>query len=159
VMQSGLGAVSGWVGFGRRVWPAEAGQLTAMRAEVHRWLAALDLPDDAEHDLVLAVSEAASNAIEHAYSPGAVNPRIELIFWLDDGCVSLAVVDQGDWREPPTGPRGRGFGLDMMRRLVTNVAIDHPGRGTRVLLQHALPGLIGHPNLAPAPVHDGDTER
>jgi len=28
----------------RRVWPAEAGQLAAMRAEVHRWLAPLDLP-------------------------------------------------------------------------------------------------------------------
>jgi two-component sensor histidine kinase len=84
------------------------------------------------------VNEAATNAIEHAYPPDAVNPRVEVAFWLDDEDLFFAVVDHGTWQEPPIGPRGRGFGLDMMRRLVTGVAIDHDSRGTRVLLQHSL---------------------
>jgi serine/threonine-protein kinase RsbW len=158
-MQSGVGAVDGWAAPGRGVWPAEAGQLAAIRAEVHRWLAPLDLPDDAEHDLVLAVNEAASNAIEHAYPADAVDPRVELAFWLDAGNVFLAVIDRGTWRESPTEPRGRGFGLDMMRRLATTVAIDHDGRGTRVLLHHSLPGLTGHPDVAAASARVDGTER
>jgi anti-sigma regulatory factor (Ser/Thr protein kinase) len=105
------------------------------------------------------VSEAATNAIEHAYPPGTVNARVEVAFWLDADCVSLAVIDHGTWRKPPTGPRGRGFGLDMMRRLVTNIAIDHNSHGTRVLLQYQLPGLIGRRHVATAAVHDDGTER
>jgi anti-sigma regulatory factor (Ser/Thr protein kinase) len=128
----------------RRVWPAEAEQLAAMRAEVYRWLAPLGLPDDAEHDLVLAVSEAASNAIEHAYRPGDPDGRVELAFWLSGGSLHLAVVDHGAWLERPTGSRGRGFGLPLMRRLVETVAIDHDSRGTRVVLQHPVAGVNGH---------------
>ena len=64
--ESGVGTVAdGWAVPDHHVWPAEAGQLAAMRAEVHRWLAPFDLPDDADHDLILAVNEAATNAIEH----------------------------------------------------------------------------------------------
>ena len=53
--------------FVHRTWPARPGQLAPLRAEVRRWLAPLGLPERAEDDLVLAVSEAASNCVEHAY--------------------------------------------------------------------------------------------
>jgi serine/threonine-protein kinase RsbW len=160
VMESGADAVADRrPASGLIDWPAEYAQLAAIRAEAHRRLASLDLPDDAKHDLVLAVNEAATNAIEHAYLPGAVNPRVELAFWLDDGSLFFAVIDHGTWREPPIGPRGRGFGLDMMRRLVTDVEIDHDGRGTRVLLQHSLLDLTRHPDRAAGLVCDDGTER
>ena len=114
-----------------------------MRAEVHRWLAPLDLPDETAHDVVLAVNEAAANAIDHAYPPGDADGCMELTFWLAGGNLCISVADSGRWREPPVGPRPRGFGLPMMQRLVEAVAIEHDGHGTRVVLQHPLGGSDG----------------
>ena len=56
--------------FAHRIWPADSRSLPAIRAELHGWLGALSLDEDDEDDLVLAVNEAASNSIEHAYPPG-----------------------------------------------------------------------------------------
>jgi anti-sigma regulatory factor (Ser/Thr protein kinase) len=127
-----------WSTRGNRVWPADAGQLAAIRAEVHRRLAALGLPEDTEQDLVLAVNEAVTNAIEHAYRPAGAGGDVELGFWLADGHLHIAVVDHGTWREPPVGPRERGFGLGLMDRLVAGVAVHHDADGTRVVLRHPL---------------------
>ena len=74
-----------------------------MRAEVRRWLAPFDLPDDTAHDMVLAVNEAAANAIEHAYSSGDPGGRVELAFWLAEGTLTITVADRGTWREPRSG--------------------------------------------------------
>lgn len=139
----------------QRVWPAEARQLPAMRAEVHGWLAPLGLPEDVEHDLVLAVNEAASNAVEHAYPAGGSDGRVELTFWLGDGRLHVAVTDFGTWRPPPPEPRGRGFGLPLMRRLVDTVTVEHGARGTRIVLEHPLPGSAAHLE----PVSDDGAER
>lgn len=57
--------------FGHRVWPARADPLTLIRHEVRRWLGPLEMMPEVEADLVLAVNEAASNVIDHAYrTPG-----------------------------------------------------------------------------------------
>jgi anti-sigma regulatory factor (Ser/Thr protein kinase) len=122
----------------RRAWPAEVRQLTAIRAEVRRWLGPTDLPDDDRDDLVLAVSEAATNAIEHGYRGGDPDARVEVALWRSARCLHIAVVDSGTWRQPTPGRRGRGFGLPLMRRLVGAVAVDHGAVGTRVVLEHPL---------------------
>ena len=65
--------------FVHRTWPARPRQLAALRADVRRGLAPLDLAGQAEDDLVPAVS-AASNCVEHAYSrPTAENIDLSLI--------------------------------------------------------------------------------
>ena len=156
MIELGVGGAVDWrLRSDQRVWPAEAQQLSAMRAEVHGWLAPLGLPEDVEHDLVLAVSEAASNAVEHAYPPDGPTGRVELAFWLAGGRLHIAVTDYGTWRPPPPGPRGRGFGLPMMRGLVETVTVEHDARGTRVVLEHPLPGPAAHL----APVSDDGAER
>jgi anti-sigma regulatory factor (Ser/Thr protein kinase) len=85
--------------FGHRVWPARAGALTLIRGEVRRWLAPLEVLPDAEADLVLAVSEAASNVIDHAYRTGDETGDdravVEVFFWTEPGAVLLEVVDHG----------------------------------------------------------------
>jgi anti-sigma regulatory factor (Ser/Thr protein kinase) len=93
--------------FGHRVWPARAGALTLIRGEVRRWLTPLEVLPDAEADLVLAVSEAAANVIDHAYRTGDETGDdravVEVFFWTEPGAVLLEVVDQGYWR--PAGPQ------------------------------------------------------
>ena len=66
--------------FVHQVWPAHARQLAPMRTEVRRWLAPLVLPGDAEDDVVLAVDEAASNCVDHAYAAANADGTVELTF-------------------------------------------------------------------------------
>ncbi len=131
--------------FGYRSWPADARQLGAIRSEVHRWLAPLALPEDDEDDVVLAVSEAASNCIEHAYAPAAADDTVELTFWTEPRSVCLEIVDHGAWREPAGMPTSRGRGIEIMRRLMAGVLIHYDRRGTRVFLSHALPNDVVPP--------------
>src|SRR5688500_8138965 len=88
------------VEFVRRSWPAHACQLAPIRAEIRRWLIPLDLSDDAEQAFVVAVNEAASNAVKHAYAPATTDDVVELTFWTEDQIVCIEIVDHGQWQPP-----------------------------------------------------------
>ena len=123
-----------------RVLPAQALQLAPLRREMLRWLEPLALSDDAEDDLVLAVNEAASNCMEHAYRPATVGDTVDIRCWTEPHAVFVEIVDHGRWRTPTGEPTRRGRGIVMMQRLMTSVEIHHDTLGTRVLLSQALPG-------------------
>jgi serine/threonine-protein kinase RsbW len=128
--------------FVHRSWSAHPRQLAPLRSEVRRWLAPLALTGDAEDDLVLAVSEAASNSVEHAYTPPAADDTIDLTFWTEPDAICIEIVDHGHWRTPSGQPTGRGRGIEIMQRLVAFVLIHHDRRGTRVLLRHPSSGAV-----------------
>jgi anti-sigma regulatory factor (Ser/Thr protein kinase) len=125
-----------------RSWPAYPRYLAALRAEVRRWLAPLALPGHAGHDLLLAVHEAASNCVEHAYTSATVDGTVELTFWTETHSVCVEIVDHGAWRTPTGELSGGGRGIEIMRRLIPMVLIHCDRRGTRVLLGHPLPGPV-----------------
>jgi serine/threonine-protein kinase RsbW len=130
--------------FVRCSWRAHPDQLASLRAEVRRWLTPLPFTDDAEDDLVLAVNEAASNSVEHAYTSPVAGDTVELTFWTEPRAICVEVVDHGFWRVPSDQSSGRGRGIQMMQRLVAFVLIHHDNRGTRVLLRHPLPRARPH---------------
>ena len=107
---------------------------------MRRWLAPLDLPGQAEDDLVLAVSEAASNCVEHAYSPPTADDIVELTFWTEPHAVCIHIIDHGQWRTACGQPTRRGRGIAIMQQLIAFVLIRHDARGTRVFLRQPLPG-------------------
>ena len=125
--------------FAYRSWPADARRLGEIRNEVYRWLAPLALAEDVEDDVVLAVSEAASNCIEHAYARATVDGTVELTFWTEPRSLCIVIVDHGVWRKPSGTSTSRGRGIELMRRLMTGVLIKYDRRGTRVFLSHLLP--------------------
>jgi anti-sigma regulatory factor (Ser/Thr protein kinase) len=125
--------------FVHRCWPAHPRQLAPLRAEVRRWSTPIALTGDVEHDFVLAVSQAASNSIEHAYTPPTTDDTVGLIFWTESCALCVEVVGHGLWRTPPVQPTGRGRGIELMQRLIASVSIHHDNHGTRVLLRHPLP--------------------
>jgi anti-sigma regulatory factor (Ser/Thr protein kinase) len=84
--------------------------------------------------LLSAASEAASNAVKHAYHPSTRQDTVELIFWTESSVVCIEIIDHGKWRTPPVDLTGQG--IAMMRRQVDSVAIHFDRRGTRVLLRH-----------------------
>ena len=92
--------------FVHRSWPAYPRHLAALRAEVRRWLAPLALPGDAKNDLLLAVNEAASNCVEHAYTPATVDGTVELTFWTEPRSVCVEIVDHGGGGPPAVSPPG-----------------------------------------------------
>jgi anti-sigma regulatory factor (Ser/Thr protein kinase) len=148
-------AAIGWAErseFVHRSWPAYPRHLAALRAEVRRWLAPLALPGDAGNDLLLAVNEAASNCVEHAYTSATVDGTVELTFWIEARSVCVEIVDHGRWRTPTGKPTGSGRGTEIMRRLIPVVLIHYDHRGTRVLLSHPLPGPV--PRIAAEPGAD-----
>ena len=116
--------------------PAVPSALRGIRQAVREHLRRAGATDDELADIVLAVGEAASNVIEHAYGPGG--GLLEVDMTLVGSTVTATVRDTGDWREARGTNRGRGTGL--MRGLVDAVQVDHDGRGTRVMLSKTLGG-------------------
>ena len=103
--------------FAHLTWPANPHQLASIRTQVRGWLAPLDLTEESKEDLVLAVNEAVSNSVEHAYLPPTPGDTVELTFWTEADAVCLEIVDHGAWRVPSgrstgSGPGDRDHGAD-----------------------------------------------
>ena len=104
------------------------------------------------HDLQLAVTEAVTNVIEHAYS-GDTDQRIDLAIEKDGECFVVAITDKGNNRFDPTAHpdpdlkeylsqcRVGGLGLFLMRKLMDEVEFTSDDQGVnRVRLVKHLKG-------------------
>ncbi len=106
--------------------------LAGLRGTLARWLASRGVTSQDEvFNLTLAASEAAANAIEHAY--GARLASFEVRAEHSDGEVRITITDKGRWRE--ARPYGRGRGLAIMRALVDGAEISRTEGGTTVELR------------------------
>jgi serine phosphatase RsbU (regulator of sigma subunit)/anti-sigma regulatory factor (Ser/Thr protein kinase) len=107
--------------------------LAGMRRAIGRWLRSHGVPDDANFDITVATSEAASNAIEHAYGPREATFDVDCQWSQPE--VTVTVRDRGSWRE---SREGGGRGLMMMGKLMDSVEVDRGKRGTTVRLTKRL---------------------
>jgi anti-sigma regulatory factor (Ser/Thr protein kinase) len=113
-----------------RQWrlPSIESAIPRIRRELRGFLDATELSDDELQDLVLAVCEAATNAVEHAQHPAV--PFFDVSAGIDRGVVTVEVRDHGRWLEPtPSSYRGRG--LAMMRAL-SDTTMTFSAHGTTV---------------------------
>ena len=117
--------------------PAEPGALQQVRRRLRRWLEIADTPEDVRDDIVVAVSEAVSNSIRHAYGPSSA--WVEIEGELADGEVELEVRDRGRWR-PPRGEGGRG--IDLMRACMASVEIEPGPEGTVVRMRRPVRSVV-----------------
>ena len=131
----------GRVEFVHRSWPADPAQLSVIRRELAGWLAPLALTDDETAGVVLAVDEAAANAVRHAYGPGR-SGVVELTMWTEPGTLCVEVVDHGSW-VPPVGDTAPGR---PGRRRARHSADELDGRG-----RADPPRLPRQPGAAPPP--------
>ena len=137
----------------RLILPAEAAHLCRLRRAMREYLGGLPLTPDRRDEIVLAVGEAAANAVEHAYRDQEEPGVVEVTFWTESDALCVQVRDHGRWREPPPGPHpmGQGLGMVLMRRLVDCVLIHHDQRGTTVLLRHPVHRPAPDRGLDPSP--------
>jgi anti-sigma regulatory factor (Ser/Thr protein kinase) len=112
--------------------PADARRLAAMRRTVAAWSAQAALSDDTTADLQLLLSEAATNAVEHAYRDTDAGEFVCSVGRRGNGGVRVTVQDFGRWRPPPPNPGYRGRGLAVISTLAEEVALGHTDAGTRI---------------------------
>jgi anti-sigma regulatory factor (Ser/Thr protein kinase) len=111
--------------------------LSRTRQRLGGWLSELGWPNDPADDVVLAVSEAVSNALEHAYrgpDRGWIHITAEPTDHRDGARVVVRVTDHGQWR-PAAGPHPyRGHGIKVMSELMDRLEFQRGPAGTTVTL-------------------------
>lgn len=108
--------------------------LGGLRNTIGRWLRVAGANEDELFDITLSVSEAATNAIEHAY--GAREAAFTVRCERDRQQIRVTVHDVGRWRI--TRPQGGGRGLKVMRSLMDSVKINSDENGTVVTMTKRL---------------------
>jgi anti-anti-sigma factor len=114
--------------------PAEPESLAALRRSVDQWATASGASDEETYDLVVAVGEAVTNVIEHAYTSN--EGQVEVEASTCQGLAQIVVRDRGRWRAPRPDEGGRG--LLLMQGLVDDVDVASGPRGTEVRLSRRI---------------------
>jgi anti-sigma regulatory factor (Ser/Thr protein kinase) len=117
-----------------------------------------EVPTQVADDMLLALDEAATNAILHGSDGG---DPIQVAVRVRDAWVEVSVLDHGPAKPPrplsTTDRRsGGGWGLWLLRCLVDEVRLERVERGTRVTLRRrvqprsAVAGVGRHPSTVHA---------
>jgi serine/threonine-protein kinase RsbW len=118
--------------------PAVPVSASLARDRLRRWLRALRWPPGQLADIVLAVNEAVSNGVEHAYRaavPGLIDIEARVLGDPPDGRrVEVTVRDSGSWRPSSAAAENRGRGIPLMRACMDHVTVDGTDHGTVVTL-------------------------
>jgi anti-sigma regulatory factor (Ser/Thr protein kinase)/uncharacterized protein YigA (DUF484 family) len=114
--------------------------LRKIRGTVTSWLTTAGCASDEVGDLVIAVHEACSNVVEHAYGPAGGSIFVRLAALLPD--LLVTVRDTGSWRPPRGTHRGRGKRL--MEHCCDELHIDHGADGTVVTIRRRMSGQEEH---------------
>jgi anti-sigma regulatory factor (Ser/Thr protein kinase) len=118
---------------------ADPGVLSSMRQSLRGWLSAVGADEDERYDVLVAATEAAANAVEHAYGPVDATFRLEAHAG-GEGAVTLIVRDEGSWR-PPRG-HNRGRGTLLMQQLMDEFEVTTGDAGTVVRMSKRLVGSL-----------------
>jgi anti-sigma regulatory factor (Ser/Thr protein kinase) len=113
--------------------PPESGSVARARKLMRRYAA--ELGADAEA-VALAVSEAMSNAVLHAYR-GVGKRRIALCAEpAADGCLVVTVIDRGVGMQPDPDAGGLGLGLPLIGLVADSVDVStHAGSGVELRMR------------------------
>jgi anti-sigma regulatory factor (Ser/Thr protein kinase) len=118
--------------------PAIPASIGHLRSYAREFATGAGATDEAVTDIALAISEAATNAVVHAYPAGkAANGTASLRGNVADDWLELAVADRGaGFRPGPSG--GLGFGLKVMAQVSDSMRVEQREEGTTVVLRFAL---------------------
>jgi PAS domain S-box-containing protein len=112
---------------------AAPNRLAGVRRRLTAWLQVATVGDELASDVVLAVGEACTNSIEHAYRDRA-GGTMHIEAEVEDDEIRVRVADFGSWKTPDTEPGTRGKGLVLIRALTDEVDVDPTMEGTTVTM-------------------------
>ena len=106
--------------------PARAENIALLRRAVVAYAGSHGASERQREDIALAISEALSNAVLHAYigreSPGEVGVDA----WVDDRALRVIVHDDGVGMLPRTDSPGLGLGLSLIARMAEHLEVESP---------------------------------
>jgi serine/threonine-protein kinase RsbW len=127
--------------------PAVSTSTRRIRQRLRAWLAGWGWTEDGLDDLVMAVDEAVSNVVEHAYreqpDPGDIRVHARIAAERGVRRAVVAVTDRGRWRPVPSDPGHRGRGLRMMEAFTASLRIERGRDGTQVTMTSAAQAATG----------------
>jgi anti-sigma regulatory factor (Ser/Thr protein kinase) len=90
-------------------------------------------------DVKLAVSEACTNSVKHAYSEANRPGPMRLDLWAEADRIVVRASDDGQWRQTVPGPGDdTGLGLQLMTTLSTVCEVRQTEQGTEVSMEFDL---------------------
>jgi anti-sigma regulatory factor (Ser/Thr protein kinase) len=117
--------------------PARPENVAVIRHVLGAFAEALQLPDGLVEDMRLAVTEACTNVVRHAYESGHPGP-VEVTVLPDDDVVSVVVADHGRGIGASSDISGPGLGLPLIAAIADEVELlPQPGGGSRVAMTFA----------------------
>jgi anti-sigma regulatory factor (Ser/Thr protein kinase) len=125
--------------------PAHAENVVLVRAVVGALAEALKLPTPLIDDIRLAVTEACTNVVRHAYA-GREGPLEVHVEPEDSDCLAVVVIDHGQGIRPNPSGDGPGLGLPLIAALTSQLEIEHePDQGSRISMQFRPAGSLPGP--------------
>jgi serine/threonine-protein kinase RsbW len=129
----------------RLTLPARPENVAVVRHVLGAFAEALQLPDPAIEDMRLAVTEACTNVVRHAYSDGEPGP-VEILIRPEGDELLVVVSDRGRGLAPSADSSGPGLGLPLIAALSHSFEIEQvPDNGSRLRMS-----FLRRPELEPA---------
>ncbi len=113
--------------------PATAEHLPIVRQGLRGFLEADGVEGERLEDVLLAVTEACANVVQHAYREEKGEGAVDLIAAVGEGVVTVTVVDSGLGFSPRVDSPGLGLGLPVMAALATRLEITTREAGGTVV--------------------------
>ena len=114
--------------------PARPENVAVVRHVLGAFAEALQLPDAVIEDMRLAVTEACTNVVRHAYRDGETG-RVEILIRPVPDALEIIVSDEGRGIGPSTDTAGPGLGLPLIAALADSLEIQQrPRSGSRLLM-------------------------
>jgi serine/threonine-protein kinase RsbW len=116
----------------RLTLPARPENVAVVRHVLGAFAEALLLPDPVIEDMRLAVTEACTNVVRHAYADGEPGP-VEILIRPVDDTLQVIVSDEGRGLGPSEDSSGPGLGLPLIAALTHSLEIEPAGNaGSRL---------------------------
>ena len=121
------------------VVPARAEFLSLVRLVVAAIASQAGFPDESVADIKVALSEASTNVVRHAYQNACDDEVIEISCYEFADRLSLEIIDHGRGMPVPPPP-SEGLGLGIMGSLMDKVDVETGVTGTTVVMEKSLTG-------------------
>lgn len=133
----------------RLTLPAVAASVPEVRHALTALTRELGAPEGVVADVALAVSEACTNVVMHAYRELGGEPgTLTVDAGPHGGVLEVLVSDEGSGLRAREDSPGLGMGMALMAAVATGLQIDHDGAATRV---HLTFDLRAEPDVAHEP--------
>ena len=119
----------------RLTLPARAENIALVRHVIGALAESLALPPKTIEDIRLAVTEACTNVVRHAYRDRPDEGPLEIVIEPESDCLTVVVADRGRGILPNPSSEGPGLGLPLIAALADELEIERSrSSGSRLVL-------------------------